>query len=262
MTIDRRKRIAFEEVAHLFDEIRPGYPDELIQEVLDLSGIPFDGRILEIGCGPGNSTLPYAQRGYRITAVELGKQLSSLAAQNLGQFPEVTIINSSFEDWPLEEKAFDLAISAEAMHWIPPDIGYPKVAAALKDKGSAAFYWNVATNPQTDVSRAVNKVFYELAPEQKKSEDGVKADWLTDIINNNFKQSGCFGEVEVRSYPWSKEYTTEQFIKLYRTSSIYRDLDDSTKDRLFTGIADVIERFGGKITRLNKTVLFISSVMA
>ncbi len=30
MTIDRRKRIAFEEVADLYDEVRPGYPEELV----------------------------------------------------------------------------------------------------------------------------------------------------------------------------------------------------------------------------------------
>ena len=39
------------------------------------------------------------------------------------------------------ERAFDLAISGEAFHWISPEIGYPKVASALKDGGSAAFFW-------------------------------------------------------------------------------------------------------------------------
>ena len=31
-----------------------------------LSEIPPDGRILEIGCGTGKATLPFAQRGYAI----------------------------------------------------------------------------------------------------------------------------------------------------------------------------------------------------
>jgi hypothetical protein len=49
MTIDRRKQIAFEEAADLFDEVRPGYPETLVADVLALSAISPDGRILEIG---------------------------------------------------------------------------------------------------------------------------------------------------------------------------------------------------------------------
>jgi hypothetical protein len=56
MGIDRSRRSAFEEVADLYDEVRPGYPDELIADALSLSQIPADGRILEIGCDPGNAT--------------------------------------------------------------------------------------------------------------------------------------------------------------------------------------------------------------
>lgn len=260
MSIDRRKRIAFEEVAELFDEIRPGYPDELVNDVLTLSGIPPEGRILEIGCGPGNATRPYARRGYHITAIELGERLAALAIQNLIQFPHVCVINSAFEDWPLEEKAFDLAISAEAMHWIPPEVGYPKVAAALNDQGSAAFYWNAAVDPQTECSRAIDEVYQKLAPQVKDTENTVSVDWLTTIISDNFRTSGCFGEVTVQQYAWSKRYTTDQYLKLLRTSSVHRDLDEDTKERLFANVGEVIEQYGGEMTLPSLTVLFHAKV--
>lgn len=260
MSIDRRKRITFEEVADLFNEVRPGYPDKLVEDVLNLADIPPDGRILEIGCGPGNATLPYAQRGYHITAIELGERLSALAERNLSRFPRVQVIKSAFEEWPLEEKAFDLAISAEAMHWIPPEIGYPRVATALKDRGSAAFYWNVAVDAQTDWSRALDKVYQKLAPRVKDTEDAITVDWLTAIITDNFRASGRFGEVTVRQYAWSKRYMTDQYLKLLRTSSILQDLDDGTQQRFFTSVGEIIERYGGSITVPSLTVLFHSTV--
>jgi SAM-dependent methyltransferase len=260
MAIDRRKRIAFEEVADLFDEIRPGYPEALVEDVVDLSDIPADGHILEIGCGPGNATLPYARRGYFITAIELGGRLAALATQNLSQFPRVQVINSSFEDWMLEENTFDLAISAEAMHWIPPEIGYTKVAAALKDQGSAAFYWNVAVDPQTNWSQAIDELYQKLAISVKAAENTVTADWLTAIITDNFRASGCFGEVTVRQYAWSKQYTTDQYLKLLKTFSVHRDLNADIKERLFTDIGDVIERYGGTVILPSLTVLFHARV--
>lgn len=260
MTIDRKKRSTFEEAADLFAEVRPGYPDALVEDVLALSGIPPDGHILEIGCGPGNATLPYAQRGYFITAIELGERLAALAAQNLSQFPTVQVINSAFEAWPLKEKTFNLAISAEAMHWIPPEIGYPKVAAALKDQGSAAFYWNVTADSQTESSRAVDEVYQKLAPQVKTAETAVTAEWLTKINTENFRASGCFGDVTVRQYAWSKPYTTDQYLKLLRTFSALRDLDESTRKKLAASIGEVIEGYGGKITVPNLTVLFHARV--
>jgi SAM-dependent methyltransferase len=123
MPIDRTRRITFEEVAEIYDEVRPSYPEELIEDVLTLSGIPADGRILEIGCGPGNATLPFARRGYSILGIELGERLAALATNNCRAYPGVAIRNVAFEDWELEEKAFDLAIAADALHWIPPEVG-------------------------------------------------------------------------------------------------------------------------------------------
>jgi SAM-dependent methyltransferase len=141
-SIDRSKRTTFEAVADIYDEIHTGYPEALVDDILSLSGIPAGGRILEIGCGPGNATISFARRGYPMLCIELGERLAVLAARNCAAYPAVKIVNSAFEDWNLEENAFDLAIAADSFHWIPPQIGYPKVARTLKPGGWAAFFWS------------------------------------------------------------------------------------------------------------------------
>ena len=66
MAEERTKlRGVFDEAALLYHEVRPGYPEELFDDVVALSGIPSGGRILEIGCGTGQATVPLARRGYR-----------------------------------------------------------------------------------------------------------------------------------------------------------------------------------------------------
>ena len=133
MAFDNSRRTSFNKVARLYDEVRPGYPEQLVEDVLFLSEIPQDGRILEIGCGPGKATIPFAKRGYTMLCLELGKDLAALAAENCRFYPGVKIKNISFEDWPLQRAAFTLVISAQAFHWIPPEIGYAKAAASLRD---------------------------------------------------------------------------------------------------------------------------------
>jgi ubiquinone/menaquinone biosynthesis C-methylase UbiE len=56
-------RSTFDRTALLYDKVRPGYPEELFEDVVSLSGVPAGGRVLEVGCGTGQATLPLARRG-------------------------------------------------------------------------------------------------------------------------------------------------------------------------------------------------------
>jgi SAM-dependent methyltransferase len=260
MTIDRSKRITFEKVAELYDEIHKSYPEELIEDVIALSDIPANGRILEIGCGPGNATVPFARRGYRILGIELGEHLAALAARNCRTYPEVKILNSAFEDWEIEESAFDLAIAADAFHWIPPDVGYPKVARALKDSGSAAFFWGVPVAPETDWSNAIDTVYQETAPQFINPDKRFTAEWLIGIATENFGASGCFGEVTTKQYFWHETLTGEQYIKSLWTFSMHQGIDEEMREKLYARILEVIEQFGGQVTQPRSVVLFHARV--
>ncbi|MCC7357832.1 MAG: methyltransferase domain-containing protein [Anaerolineales bacterium] len=256
MSIDRLRRTTFEAVADWYREARPGYPATLVDDVVRFANLAPDGRILEIGCGPGNATLPFAQRGYHLLAVELGERLAALAAARCRDYPRVAFRRMAFEDWPVEAEAFDLAIAADAFHWIPPEIGYPKVAQALKPSGAAAFFWFVPVDPQTDWSRAIDEVYREQAPGLENPDRSFTAEWLAGIIRANFRASGCFGKPMVRVYHWSEAYTAERYLKLLQTYSSHADLDPETRRRLYAEIGRVLERHGGAILRPFQVVLF------
>ena len=260
MSIDRSKRITFENVADIYDEVRTGYPEELVEDIVGLSGLPSNGRILEIGCGPGNATISFARRGYRILAVELGERLCELAAEKCRAYPGVEIVNLAFEDWQLDERAFDLAVAADSFHWIPPEVGYPKVAGALKDSGSAAFFWRVPVDAKTDLSRAIDSAYQETAPQFANPDKRFTAEWLVGVILENFRASGQFGEVTTKQYSWSETLTAEQVIRGLRTCSMHQGIDEVMRENLYASIGKVIEGFGGKVTQPQSVVLFHSRV--
>ena len=62
---------------------RPGYPSALVDAVVEGAGLVAGDRLLEIGCGPGLATLPFAERGFHITAVEPGAEMARLARLRL-----------------------------------------------------------------------------------------------------------------------------------------------------------------------------------
>ena len=261
VTIDRTARITFDRVAELYDEVRPGYPEELVEDVLALSGIPPDGRILEVGCGPGTATVAFARRGYHMDCVELGPRLAALAFENCRAYPKVRVHNSSFEEWPLEAGAYDLVISAEAFHWIPPEVAYPRAARALNEAGSLALFWILYQDPDTEIFRAIDQVYHQQAPQIGNPNKTITPEWLMEQIVGNYRSSGCFGPVTVRQYRWSRTYSGEQYAKLVRTFSSHRSLDEGTWRRLLAGIGDVIEQHGGRLVRPFLAVLFHARVL-
>lgn len=83
MNVKASRKIVFDQLARDYDEVRPGYPQELIDDIISISGIPEDGRILEIGCGTGQATIPFAKRGYYMICLDIGKEMVTLAAKNV-----------------------------------------------------------------------------------------------------------------------------------------------------------------------------------
>ena len=260
MTFERSARTTFDGVAKTYDQARPRYPEQLFEDAIALSGIPREGRILEVGCGPGKATLPLARRGYAMLCVELGADLAALARENCRPYPQVKILHTSFEDWPLEKDAFDLLISAQAWHWIPPEIGYAKAAAALKDTGALALIWNHSPRPDTPLFRAIQEVYQQRAPHMTGSRSRPTLEELIERTVVEIDASGLFGKVQVREYPWTERYTADQYVKLMYTYSDHLRLDEAAFQGLCAGVHEAIERFGGVVDRPYRSLLYVACV--
>ena len=93
-------------------------------------------RVLEIGCGTGQLSVPLAQHGAELVAVEVGPNLAAIARRNLSDFPAARVEVGGFEEWPLQAEPFDAVVAASALHWIDPSVRFAKPARALKPGGT------------------------------------------------------------------------------------------------------------------------------
>lgn len=257
-----RLRTTFNQDAALYHQARPGYPAAMFDDVVALSGIPEGGRVLEIGPGTGQVTLPLARRGYSILAIELGAHMAAMARQNLAEYLRVDIQVDAFEGADIPPAAFDLVISATAFHWIDPAVRYHKVAAALKPGGALALCWN--KHVQSPASRGffeATKPIYNQAFPEDAWEDLQEAHELLPTERLDLEQSGLFGPVAVREYMWEQEYTARSYVDVLNTYSNHRDLPEDARQRLFDGVADLINTgYGGRITKGYMTLLLVAQV--
>src|SRR5215472_12444136 len=136
-----RLKVTFELIAKSYHEARPEYPDELFDELVATAGLSDGARLLEVGCGTGKATIPLADRGFEITALELGPQLAATARRNVAEYGLVNVVQQAFETWqPPEKQRFDLVYSATAWHWIDPSVGYERAWQALRPDGHLAIW--------------------------------------------------------------------------------------------------------------------------
>ena len=115
-------RWTFQQVPELYDRVRPSYPPELFDDLVALARIPRGGRVLELGPGTGQATRPLAERGFSVTAVELGAGLAEIARGNLASYPTVDVVTADFETWEPERAGFDAVVAFTALHWVAPEL--------------------------------------------------------------------------------------------------------------------------------------------
>jgi SAM-dependent methyltransferase len=244
-TSEQRKNW-YSEVADAYNKVRPRYPQELICRTVELAQLPSDAIVLEVGCGPGIATIAFAQLGFSMVCLEPSQEACFLARQNCASYPDVEIKNTTLEEWELETERFHAVLAATAWHWVPPEIGYPKAADALREKGSLILLWNMTPQPPYEVYQALNEVYQTQAPSLGRYEDRETQEKILREIGQNVIDSGWFKKLVSEQLACEVTYSIDDYLTLLNTFSPYIMLDPQKRDVLFEGLRQVLERSCGR----------------
>jgi SAM-dependent methyltransferase len=258
----RLLRATFDQDPDLYERARPSYPARLFDDLVELAGLPAAARVVEIGCGTGQATVRLAARGYRITCVELGEGLATVARRRLLPFAHVEVINADFEMWQPVTAEFDAVVAFTAFHWIDPDVRYAKAASLLRDHGKLAVVTteHVLEPDGDDFFIEVQDDYDAVLPEDPKTKAGgpKRADAIQDL-GDDITASGRFRNVAVRRYLWDVAYTAAEYIDVLNTYSGHVALIDNTRERLLDRIRTRIEaRPGGEVRKTYLAMLNVA----
>jgi len=249
-------RDTFDRVADVYDRVRPGYPDALYTDLVQLATLPAEARILELGCGTGKATRGFAERGFELLGLDPGGDLLKLAARNLASFASVSFQQSRFEDWSPTPERFHLVFAAQSFHWIDERIAFAKSAEVLHPEGCLAVFGNVPGPLDGDLAGA-------LAAVHRGPLQGLVAppeEWYASDapMRRRFDGSGRFGKVEFRSYAWRAEYEAQAYTDLLRSRSAYQMLPPEVRERVLADVAGVVRQHGGVVYAPYQTHLYVA----
>jgi SAM-dependent methyltransferase len=239
---DRSRAESFGNVAQLYDRARPTYPPELVDWLLS------DGarRVLDIGCGTGIAGALFAARGCEVTGVEIDARMAAVARTKA---LEVEV--ASFEQWDARGRRFELAISAQAWHWIDPAAGAAKAATVLSGGGRIACFWNLG-DPPADVRGRLAPVYDRLAPElENLGNSGRRGEETAAALND----SGLFEPAEIQRFGWSRAYSTDEWLRFIATHSDHQALGEHRLGALLDGVGAELDAIGGSFEYPYETVL-------
>jgi SAM-dependent methyltransferase len=246
-TTDERRR-SFDRIVELYARARPPAPAEVFDALAAYVPSPADA--LEIGCGPGNASLPLLERGFRIHAVELGDNLAAFARERLAAFP-FTVEVGKLEDASLQPASADLVVCSSAFHWLDRERALCQVVKVLKPGGALALIWGSARRTAEDnrVDDAIQAAYRAHAPEISR-ENVDRMDGKVDEIGKAVRDTPELRDYEERLFPQVHFFDRQRYVDTLATFSDHATLPVERRARLFEAIGEIIDRqFGGRVER-------------
>ena len=250
----------FNQAAEYYDKYRPGYPEEIIDSLISVTGISDKSDLLEIGCGSGKATEQLIGNGCNILGIDPGEDLVRIGNERFKN-ESINFVKGRFEEYDFEQKKFDVIYAAQSFHWVPQPIGYKKCAEILKDNGYIALFWNMYVLYDNDLDKELLEI--------SKRYGGI-ADFVTEsecenriaAIVSQIVDSDLFEKPTVIRKLWKQNYTADDFYGFALTGNRFMQNTDEDKKKAYNDIVALADKNGGIIERPYLCVLYIAKKKA
>jgi SAM-dependent methyltransferase len=250
------QRFTFDQVASVYRTARPTYPAALVDDVVAYAELKAGDRILEVGCGTGQATKGFAERGFSILATDPGSEMILGARECLATFKNVDFLETTFEACPAERAPFRLIFAAQSWHWVSGEVRYSKAADLLSETGSLAVFGNVPVGLPPALFDRFKDIYLRRigtwgpAPEAWYLPQGPFKGW--------FDESALFSPVEHRYYPWEWRQSSSSYRNFLRTRSEILLMADEKREALLNEIGAVIDEYGPSFDMKYEAHLYIA----
>ncbi len=240
------KKLIFDRSVPFYAVRRPTYPEALIREVLDFSGVRPGELAVEVGAGTGVATKPMLDAGLKVVAYEPGENMADYCrSQFEGQ--ALTVKTAVFEDCDESDGSAALVYSATAFHWCDPEKGYGQAMRVLRPGGTLALFWNRAFVGKKDdpVHTAIQRAYDRWYPSDKPMPELDQPRYQKrreQIISHGFELR------EFKLFYGTRVMSPEEYCQLLLTYSDHLALPDDRRNGLLSGVYDAIDKNGGMVT--------------
>ncbi|MGE0173112.1 MAG: class I SAM-dependent methyltransferase [Oligoflexales bacterium] len=245
---DQKRKQSFDQIASLYDQYRPGYPQGLFDFLIRETNLGPKSVAIEIGCGSGQATIGFADTGASLTCIDISPELLNIARQKFVNYRNIQFLDVSFEDLSVAPQTCDLVFSAQAFHWINFETGIPKCYQFLKAGGCLALIWNSSVLFPPSVRKQLDDLYRTTLNDFRTSEE--IEDRSHKVLQERYDQIDkmqLFSKIETHSFTHLVNYSTDAYVGLLQTHSDHSTLPSERLHSLLTGVRKIFDSAGGTV---------------
>ncbi len=197
----------FGSAAEYYARYRPGYPQGLVDTLAARAGLDGTQRVLDIGCGTGQITIPLARHAREVVAIDPVADMLTRGRQaaRAGRAGNITWVEGEASQIAaLAAPGADLAVFAASFHWTDR----PAVLAALDGvlaPGGAVIVINdvLGDSEQPDWVHAITRIRARYLGARRHAGTAIYS-------HREVLASSAFCAVDTLTWSWSRQLTVEE----------------------------------------------------
>jgi len=239
---NRRLRFSFDKESRNYRIFRRDHLKKLIADVIKTSNLSINSRVLDIGCGTGKSTIPFARTGAEILGIDISQNMINEAKKVSKAYRNISYKRVSFEKAVLPDNYFDLITSGSSFHWLDRKSAYRKINKTLKGGGHLAIFWSSGPQRHTKLSSEVREIYAKHSVTYPKGFSKFESTLLAEI-----KKSSLFKNLSFRKYQTTEKYTKRQYLNRFTTLSFIICMEKNEKEALFKDLRKLLSTYASPI---------------
>jgi len=234
-----------------FANYRPLYPESVIDRLARIVGRPC-GRVVDIGCGTGQLSIPLARRGFRVVGVDRWRGLILEAERLAGQMVTDVLERPTFVVGVAEALAdvldgpADAVIFSKSFHWTKRDAALDAAKAILSPSGPVIVINSKMR--QDEWMRVAMAVAREFTPPSRPFT--VDPDQIPESAASLLRKMGSRRVVERCLCNMVASLTIDEVVRYWLA------MPDCSMDRLGVRADTFIDRLRDTLLRVNKDGVF------
>lgn len=202
---DAMKSLSFDGMVELDDETRV-FDKSCFVAALDFLVERFPpqifGQVFEPGIGTGRIAIPLAERGYRVTGIDISEAMLAFLQRRLTQSRQSLPIfyqRADVTKLPFPDAAFDMAIAVHLFYFVPDWKKAADEILRVVRRDGPVVLMHTGTGAEIPF---LNERYKELSAEEGFSieEIGVKS---TSEVVDHFRGLGCYAESVRDRWQWT-----------------------------------------------------------
>jgi ubiquinone/menaquinone biosynthesis C-methylase UbiE len=211
--------------------IGQGYSTELYETIASF-GLRRGATVLDVGCGSGTASEPFAANGFPVTGVDPSQSKLESAKQRL---PNATFVTGEAEALPFPNERFDVLISAQAFHEVDRHRALAEAFRVLRRGGIIAVWWKNLM-AQDAVKHIRDDVFQSM---------GLQP--VSSGLSGGFREfyASEFSGQTLRVIPWRVAMPLGDYLQYERNEYAVREALGNRADDYFRRLEDRITEWAG-----------------